>query len=198
MAARRGNQSTYSDNLNVYASPDRTTVWRCKDGSTITIRNWEKISEKDFREYSDDELAEAWKRARQRDSFVGLYDKLKKAKSPSGALNCIGVRQALEFLHEATGDDTFQLAAHAMTSHGFTRGGVKQAALSKLAWNKHAIWASMPRMSVWVENEKFAPLKAAKLVAAERGIPGPSFETVVADLRKNYPKWLKSEVGKTL
>jgi hypothetical protein len=109
----------------------------------------------------------------------------------------------LEFLHEATGDDTFQLAAHAMTSHGFTRGGVKQAALSKLTMNKHAIWASMPRMSVWVEKEKFAPLKAAKIVAAERGIPGQPFETVVTDLRKNYPKWLKSirsapEVGKTL
>jgi hypothetical protein len=197
MAARRGNKSTYSGNLHVYASPDRTTVWRCKDG------DWEKISEKDFRDYSDDDFIEAWKRTRKRDPFVGLYDKLKKAKSPSVGLNCVDVRQALEFLHKATGDDAFQLAAHAMTSHGFTRGGVKQAALSKLTSNKRAIWASMPRMSVWIEKEKFTPLKAAKLVAAERGIPGRSFETVVDALRKTYPKWLKSispalEVGKTL
>jgi hypothetical protein len=183
MAARRGNQSTYS-------------------GSIFGPKNKEAFAT-DFRDFSDDDFIEAWKRACQRDPFVGHYDTLKKAKSPSGALNCTDVRQALEFLHEVTGDDTFQSAAHAMTSHGFTRGGVKQAALSKLALNKHAIWASMPKMHVWIESEKVSVRKAAQLVVARHGIPGPSFETVVADLRKNYPKWLKlirsaPEVGKTL
>jgi hypothetical protein len=172
MAARRGNQSTYSR-------------------SVFDPKNKEAFAT-DFRDFSDDDFIEAWKRACQRDPFVGLYDKLKKAKSPSADLNCVDVRQALEFLHEATGDDNFQFAAHAMTSHGVTRGGVKRAALSKLTSNKHAIWASMPRMSVWVEKEKFAPLKAAKLVAAERGIPGRSFSAIVTALRKAYPMWLKS------
>jgi hypothetical protein len=170
-------------------------------GSVFDPKNKEAFAT-DFRDFSDDDFIEAWKRACQRDRFVGHYDKLKKAKSPSGALNCTDVRQALEFFHEATGDDIFQLAAHAMTSHGFMRGGVKQAALSKLL-NKYAIWASMPRMSVWVEKEKFAPLKAAKLVAAERGIPGRSFSAIVTALRKTYPIWLKSiraatEGGKSL
>ena len=186
MARPRGNKSTYS-------------------GSVFDLNN--KDFTTDFRDFSDDDFIKAWKRACQRDPFVGHYDKLKKAKSPSADLNCKDVRQALEFLHEETGDDIFQLAAHAMTSHGFTRGGVKRAALSKLKL-KRAIWASMPTMLVWVEKEKLAPLKAAKLVAVQRGIPGKSFSgksfsAVVTALRKTYPIWLESirpaaEGGKNL
>jgi hypothetical protein len=112
MAARRGNQSTYS-------------------GSVYDPKNKE-ARETDFRDFSDDDFIEAWKRACQRDRFEGLYDKLKEAKFPSVSLNCTDVRQALEFLHKATGDDVFRRAAHAMTRHGFTRGGVKLAALSQV------------------------------------------------------------------
>jgi hypothetical protein len=171
MAARRGNQSTYS-------------------GSVYDPKNKE-ARETDFRDFSDDDFIEAWKRACQRDRFEGLYDKLKEAKFPSVSLNCTDVRQALEFLHKATGDDVFRRAAHAMTRHGFTRGGVKLAALSKLSKRKHAIWAAMPRMWIWVEEEKFSPLKAAKLVAAQLGIPGRSFWAVITALRKTYSMWLK-------
>jgi hypothetical protein len=204
MAARRGNKSTYSNNLHAYASPDRTTVWHCgEDGSTITIRDWEKISEKDFRDYSDDDFIEAWKRACKRDPFVGVYDRLKSADRPRASLNCRDVSQALEFMYKATGDTNFLGAAVAMKLYGLTSGGLKKTVLGKMSNFRHAFWSAMPKMHVWIENEKVSPLKAAKLVAARHGIPGQSFETVVDGLRKTYPKWLKSispapEVGKTL
>jgi hypothetical protein len=176
MAARRGNQSTYS-------------------GSVYDPKNKE-ARETDFRDFSDDDFIEAWKRACKRDPFAGLYDRLKKIKSPP--LNCSDLRHALEFLHEATGDDAFQAAVLAMKRHGFTRGGVKLAALSKLSKRKYAIWAAMPQMSVWVESKKFSPLKAAKLVAAQLGIPGRSFWAVITELRKTYPMWLKSIGGRQI
>jgi leucyl aminopeptidase (aminopeptidase T) len=91
-----------------------------------------------------------------------------------------------------------------MEQHGLVKGGVKATALSKMdKHNKQAVWALMPKMHVWVVMEKVSPHKAAKLVAAQRGIPGASFDAVVTDLRKTYPKWLElikqdPEVGKTL
>jgi hypothetical protein len=180
--ARRGNKKTYSGNVSVFDS--------------------KVIEEKDFRDFSDGEFEEAWKRAVRRDPFTVIYAELKKAKTLP-PINCCDLRYVLEFLHKATGDAIFQEAASAMKQHGLVKGGLKATALRKIDPHKRATWAVMPKMHGWVVMEKTSPHKAAKLVAAQRGIPGKSFDAVVADLRKTYPKWLElikqnPEVGKTL
>ena len=136
---------------------------------------------------------------------MGLYDKLKSADKSAASLNCSDVSHALEFLYKVTGDANFLGAAVAMKLYGLTSGCLKKTALGKMNNHKHAVWAAMPKMHVWIENEKVSTPKAAKLVAARHGIPGQSFETAVDELRKTYPKWLKlksispsPEVGKTL
>lgn len=188
MATQRGNTSTYRAPPKVRGV--RLPI-KSDDGTKLIF------------ELSDEELADAWKRSCRRDPFEGLYEKLKKSDRLKESLNCRDLRDALVFLHEATGDDDFIEAANAMKRHGLTCDGVKKRALNNLSAHKSAVWAAMPHLAVWVEKEKLSPLKAAKIVAARLGVPGASFESVITALRKAYPKWKKSiadatlEVGKT-
>ena len=144
---------------------------------------------KSFGEYSDEELEEAWRRSCKRDPFIGLYDKLKH--TACAPLDCERFREALEFLFKATGDEAFQAAAHAMENHGIMHGSLKATVLSKAGENRRAVWASMARMHVWVTREKNLPTRAARLTAAERGIPGTTFDTVTHALCNSYQDWLK-------
>jgi hypothetical protein len=155
MAARRGKRLTYSGS--VFFDPNNPGP------NNLTV---------DFRDYSDDDFIKAWERSCKHDPFEGLYDKLKRAAQPAVSLNCSDVKQALEFLHAATGDANFLRAAAAMKLYGLTRGGLKKSALNKISSQKHALWAAMPKMRVWIENEKVSPNMAAKLVAVQRQAQG--------------------------
>jgi hypothetical protein len=90
-AARRGNKKTYPGNVSVFDS--------------------KVFDKKDFRDFSDGEFEEAWKRAVRRDPFIGIYDRLKNAEILP-PVKCRDLRHALEFLHKATGDAIFLWRRH--------------------------------------------------------------------------------------
>lgn len=134
-------------------------------------------------DYNDEELEAAWRRAAARDPLIGLYDRLKAKNLPS--LNCEDVLTALEFLYEATGVECFRGAVVAMERHGLADGGLKFAALHALEARTAAHLATF-RMHVWIVREGLSRDRAAKLAAAERGLPASSFGAAVKSLKKAY------------
>jgi hypothetical protein len=134
-------------------------------------------------DYNDDELEAAWRRANARDPLIGFYDRLKAKNLAS--LSCEDVLKALEFLHEATGVECFRGAVVEMERHGLASGGLKSAALHAVEGRTAAHLAAL-RMHVWIVREGLSVDRAAKLTAAERGLPALSFDAAVKSLKKAY------------
>jgi hypothetical protein len=153
MAVRRGNQSDYDDE---------------PPGNELLS-------------FNKKQLALAWASARRRDPMDGLYDKLKRDKTLSETVNCLDVIHALEFLHAATCDVRFQDAGAALRQIGLTKGGVRQSVMAKLRENglrPSAFGIGALKMHAWVEKEGMSVSRAARLVAAQYGLPGKNDDSV--------------------
>jgi hypothetical protein len=140
---------------------------------------------KPSREYLD----KCWQAAVKRDPLRAPIDDLKGKDGVAYAKASISgrdVAEALDFLSEALGDEAFWTAALALRAYGISAGGVKQDTLRLLRTHGgEPEWIVMPHMALWVYRG-LAPRAAAMRTAAQHGVPGPSFDTVVKNLERTW------------
>ncbi|WP_294532616.1 hypothetical protein [uncultured Rhodoblastus sp.] len=128
----------------------------------------------DLLSFNDEQLALAWAAARRRDPMDGHYDNLRRDKTLDESVNCRDLINALGFLHEATKDVRFQDAVTALDQFGFTKGAVRQSVLAKLrddGFMPAAFGIGAFKMHAWVKKEGMPKTRAARLVAAQYGLP---------------------------
>ncbi len=120
------------------------------------------------------------------------YDRAKAAPI-ADSINCETIRSALDFLAEATQDEIFKAAALALDGYGMKTGGLKRKMLQILA-DAHlkTEWQVMPLVHQLVENGESVK-GAARSAASTLSLAGASLDSIVDDIRKLYPAWLKNE-----
>jgi hypothetical protein len=128
----------------------------------------------DLLSFNEEQLALAWAASRKRDPMDGHYDKLRREKTLDESVNCRDLINALSFLNEATGDVRFQDAITALHQFGFNKGAVRQSVLAKLRDDglmPAAFGIGAFKMHMWIEKEGMPKTRAARLVAAQYGLP---------------------------
>ena len=138
-------------------------------------------------------LEECWRAAVERNRLKVPIDKLRRGAFSRPSISGRDIAEALDFLSEAIGDEAFRTASLALRAYGIGSGGVKQDVLRLLREHRgDPEWIVMPMMGSWVIKRGLTPRKAAIRTAAQYGVPGPSFETVVKNLERTYRAWTRS------
>jgi hypothetical protein len=130
-----------------------------------------------------DLLEKAWKTAAARRPIKTSYDAI-----DTTSLSGEATADALELLFEVTGDEAFRTALLALRGHGLHKGGLKENLKRKLRGKlnaRPAIRYAMSTMAGWRRRVR-SDREAARLTAAQMGIPGQSFDAAVDELRKAY------------
>jgi hypothetical protein len=144
-----------------------------------------------------DASEQVWRREATRPTIRASYDILQSHQFKDVSVRGRDVARALEFLAEATDDDVFRSAALAIRAYGLDKGGLKASTLKMLRESQRtADWGAMRVMHQFVE-EGMSVLQSARLTAIVLGMPGQSLMSKVDNLRKVYPKWLKTIDGRT-
>lgn len=131
-------------------------------------------------------LEACWRKSVKRDRIQTPYEAI-ESESLSGEATAA----ALELLVEVTGDEAFRTALLALRAYGLDKGGLKEKLKQRLRGSldvRPAIRLVLPTMSNW-RRRVSTDVQAARLTAAQYGIPGQSFATVVEELRKASKKW---------
>jgi hypothetical protein len=134
-----------------------------------------------------DFLEQLWIARRRRDPIKDGYE----LSDESSSLNGEATASALKLLWDATGDEAFRTSLLALPSYGLERGGLKEQ-LKRQMRGPHdvrpAIALALPTMYLWRRKVK-TDIQAARLTAAQHGIPGASFDAVVKQLIQAFPSW---------
>jgi hypothetical protein len=85
---------------------------------------------------------------------------------------------ALTELFDVTGDEAFRTAAKALTAYNLGNGGLRQE-VRRLMCDAHR--TTEDHVAAFMTD---ASVKASELAAAKYGVQGPSFDTVIANLRR--------------
>ena len=137
-------------------------------------------------------LEKEWRRRVARSPVKTPYETF-DAVSLSGEATAV----ALELLSRMTGDEAFRTALLGLRAYELDKGGLKENLKRLFRGKLHArpaVRYAMPSMERWrafVQSD----IQAARLAAAQRGVPGQSFAAVVDELRKAFVDWKLASVA---
>ena len=138
-------------------------------------------------------LEVCWRKAREKYPLNVPVDRLKGGEVFSKpSVSGRDIAEALDVLFDAIGDEAFRTAALALRAYGLDEGGLKQEAQRLLLdHGGDPEWVVMPMIGRWVTSG-LRPRAAARMIAAQYGISGPSFETVVKNLERTWGKYSRA------